>query len=111
MTQLLSVPEPEQKPLWTPKDAAATGTFKFKQFVNSKRELSLETYDELYAWSVTDIESFWADVWEFTGTVSSEQYTQVLESDKTMDQIPRWFLGTKLNYAENILQGMAGCPR
>ncbi|KAJ1824962.1 hypothetical protein LPJ60_000335 [Coemansia sp. RSA 2675] len=111
MTQLLSTSEPEQRPLWTPKDVTATGTFRFKQFVNSKRGLSLETYDDLYAWSVTDIESFWADVWEFTGTVSSEQYTQILESEKAMDQIPKWFIGSKLNYAENVLQGMSDCQR
>ncbi|KAJ2822102.1 hypothetical protein FBU31_004690, partial [Coemansia sp. 'formosensis'] len=69
------------------------------------------TYDDLYAWSVTDIESFWADVWEFTGTVCSEQCTRVLESEKTMDQIPKWFIDSKLNYAENVLQGMSDSSR
>ncbi|KAJ2746647.1 hypothetical protein GGI20_001148 [Coemansia sp. BCRC 34301] len=107
MTQLLVSPESGQEPLWTPNDPTVTSTYKFKQFVNAKRGLSLETYGDLYAWSVTDIESFWADVWEFTGTVSSKQCTRVLESGKTMDQIPKWFLGSRLNYAENILQGMS----
>ncbi|KAJ2474261.1 hypothetical protein GGI02_000237 [Coemansia sp. RSA 2322] len=108
MTQTLFSDSPAQRPLWTPKDPNATGTAKFRQFVNAKRGLSLVTYGDLYAWSVADIEGFWVDVWEFTNTVFSKPYTRVLENEKTMDQIPKWFLGSRLNYAENILRGMEG---
>jgi len=30
--------------------------------------------------------------------------TQVLEENKKMNEIPRWFIGAKLNYAENLLR-------
>ncbi|KAJ1664531.1 hypothetical protein EV178_004044 [Coemansia sp. RSA 1646] len=79
----------------------------FREFVNKKRQLSLATYEELYAWSVTDIEAFWSDVREYTGTVFSKGCTDVLEKDKTMDQVPKWFVGAKLNYTENVLGAMA----
>ncbi|KAJ1955668.1 hypothetical protein EC988_001758, partial [Linderina pennispora] len=36
---------------------------------------------------------------------ASAPYLQVLEPNKTMDQIPKWFEGARLNYAENVLDG------
>ncbi|KAJ1933754.1 hypothetical protein EC988_009017, partial [Linderina pennispora] len=75
-------------PLWTPRDPQLTTTHKFREFVNAKRHLSLATYQDLDQWSVTEIEAFWSDVWEFTGTKASAPYLQVLEPNKTMDQIP-----------------------
>ncbi|KAJ2553565.1 hypothetical protein EV175_002896 [Coemansia sp. RSA 1933] len=79
--------------LWSPKAPEATNTYKFREFVNKKRQLSLATYDDLYVWSITEIEAFWNDVSEFTGTVFSKGCTSVLEKDKTMDQVPKWFIG------------------
>ncbi|KAJ2721967.1 hypothetical protein GGI07_003617 [Coemansia sp. Benny D115] len=97
-----SVDTATPQPLWVPKSPQATNTHKFRRFVNSKRGLALETYDDLYQWSVSDIESFWSDVWEYTGTVSSQPYTQVLEKNKKMDEISRWFIDARLNYTENV---------
>ncbi|KAJ2781670.1 hypothetical protein H4R18_002723 [Coemansia javaensis] len=96
-----------QQPLWTPAAPLATNTHRFRAYVNEKRGLSLETYEDLYAWSVADIEAFWADVWDYTGTRHSAGYTQVLEEGKAMDAVPKWFLGARLNYAENAIGGMA----
>ncbi|KAJ2706717.1 hypothetical protein FB645_001321 [Coemansia sp. IMI 203386] len=90
------------QPLWTPKDPHATNTYKLMSYVNAKRSLSLKTYDEFYAWSVDDVEAFWADVWEYTGTVFSQPYADVLQKNKHMDEIPKWFTGSRLNYAENV---------
>ncbi|KAJ2849700.1 hypothetical protein IWW36_002427 [Coemansia brasiliensis] len=97
------------KPLWSPSSPLSTNTHRFKNFVNSKRGLQLETYEDLYSWSVTDIEAFWADCWEFTGTKYSKPYAQVLESDKPMDQVPKWFVGAMLNYTENVLGDKQDC--
>ncbi|KAJ2785258.1 hypothetical protein GGI15_001978 [Coemansia interrupta] len=101
----------DAQPLWTPKDPSSTNTFKFMRFVNAKRGLTLGTYDELYAWSVSDIKSFWSDVWEYTGTVFSKPYDSVLEKNKPMDEIPKWFVGARLNYAENVLSSIADPQR
>ncbi|KAI7830941.1 acetoacetyl-CoA synthetase-like protein [Kickxella alabastrina] len=111
MTHTSTSSAASQQPLWTPKNPAQTNTHTFRRFVNAKRGLSLETYDELHAWSVDDIESFWSDVWEYTGTVSSRPYSQVLEQGKTMDEIPKWFIGAKLNYTENVFAAVADSQR
>ncbi|ORY53091.1 acetoacetate-CoA ligase [Rhizoclosmatium globosum] len=75
----------------------------FREFVNTKHSLALGSYEELWQWSVTEVEKFWADVWHFTGMVSSQDYTEVLE-DVPMSKIPKWFIGARLNYAENMLR-------
>ncbi|KAI8324965.1 acetoacetate-CoA ligase [Martensiomyces pterosporus] len=99
------------QPLWVPKNPEATNTHKFRQYVNGKRGLNLDTYEDLYTWSVTDIEAFWSDVWDYTGTVYSESYSAVLERGRTMDQIPKWFPGAKFNYAENVLKSVRDSQR
>ncbi|KAJ2081803.1 hypothetical protein H4R24_002067 [Coemansia sp. RSA 988] len=95
-----------EEPLWKPRTPLATTTHRFREFVNSKRGLALDTYEELYTWSVTHIEMFWDDVWEYTGTKHSSDYICTLERDKAMDEIPKWFVGASLNYTENALDGM-----
>ncbi|KAJ2520600.1 hypothetical protein H4217_001941 [Coemansia sp. RSA 1939] len=96
--------------LWSPKSPGTTNTQQFREFVNKKRGLSLVTYADLYAWSVTDIEGFWSDVSEYTRTIFSKCCVSVLEKDKTMDQVPKWFIGAELNYTENVLGTMADNP-
>ncbi len=97
----------EQGPLWEP-DAAlrerATMT-RFMRWVNVREGHSFTGYDELRHWSVTEVERFWAAIWEFHGVRASEPYTRVLDSH-TMPGT-HWFAGAHLNYAENMLLGPA----
>lgn len=60
-------------------------------------------YHELHKWSVDNHAQFWKAVWEFTDIIHSEDFTEIVE-DKSMDQIPKWFKGARLNYAENALR-------
>ncbi|KAJ2161599.1 hypothetical protein GGF46_001369 [Coemansia sp. RSA 552] len=101
----------ESRLLWSPKAPLETATHRFRMFVNEKHGLDLASYEDLYAWSVADIEAFWASVWDYTGTKSSAGYKKVLENDRYMDQIPKWFVGAALNYTENVLGGMADSQR
>jgi acetoacetyl-CoA synthetase len=59
----------------------------------------LGSYDELWRWSVDDLEGFWAAIWEFFGVRG--EYERVLGSR----QMPgaEWFPGARLNYAEHLL--------
>ncbi|KAI8845310.1 hypothetical protein BJ741DRAFT_587588 [Chytriomyces cf. hyalinus JEL632] len=82
---------------------AADSMTQFRQFVNARFNLSFTTYEELRVWSVTEIERFWEAVWYFTDMVASEPFERVLEN-VPMAKIPKWFLGSKLNYAENMLR-------
>eukprot|EP00127_Corallochytrium_limacisporum_P004877 Clim_evm21s191 gene=Clim_evmTU21s191 len=97
--------ETENNPkLWSPKDVENTEIYRFIQFVEKKYDLAIgQDYEKLRQWSVTKIDDFWSAVWEFTGIVSSKPYERVIDTSVKMDDIPVWFEGARLNYAENLL--------
>ncbi|KAM8818179.1 acetoacetyl-CoA synthetase isoform 2-T2 [Rhynchonycteris naso] len=64
----------------------------------------LGNYDELYQWSVESYSDFWAEFWKFSGLVSSRMYDEVVDPSKGVADVPEWFKGSRLNYAENLLQ-------
>lgn len=92
-------------PLWTPgperiKQANMTC---FVDLVNKRHGTQFAAYDELYEWSVENIPDFWAAVWDFVQIKSSRRY------DKVVDDLSRfpgalWFLGARMNFAENLLR-------
>ena len=75
-----------------------------RRLINQKYDLELETYQDLHRWSVEHYDLFWAEVWTFTGILSSEQAELAVDTKIPMNEIPRWFPGAKLNYAENLLR-------
>lgn len=44
----------------------------FIQRINHKYNLDLQTYDDLFKWSIEQIGDFWSEVWGFTGVVASK---------------------------------------
>jgi acetoacetyl-CoA synthetase len=75
----------------------------FISFVNKKYGLKIDSYDELYDWSVEKIPDFWAAMWEFAPIKASRQYDEVVDN---LGRFPgaRWFGGARLNFAENLLR-------
>uniref|UniRef100_A0A452SYE2 Acetoacetyl-CoA synthetase n=1 Tax=Ursus maritimus TaxID=29073 RepID=A0A452SYE2_URSMA len=66
--------------------------------------LFLENYDDLYHWSVESYPDFWAEFWKFSGIVFSRMYDEVVDTSKGIADVPAWFKGSRLNYAENLLR-------
>ena len=64
--------------------------------------LIIHAYDELYDWSVNDIENFWQAVWEFGKFKFSQGYSSIMTNDEMINT--KWFQGAKLNFAENLLR-------
>ena len=60
-------------------------------------------YDELWSWSVANIEEFWASLVDFLGVRFHQRGSTVL----TTHDMPgaRWFPDSTLNYAEHALAG------
>jgi acetoacetyl-CoA synthetase len=58
-------------------------------------------YGALWRWSVSDLDGFWAAVWDFFG-VSAEQPYERIVSSHTMPGA-RWFEGARLSYAAHAL--------
>ena len=46
----------------------------FLDFVRDTRGRDLDGYDELFAWSVSDLEGFWGALWDFFGVRAHAPY-------------------------------------
>jgi acetoacetyl-CoA synthetase len=90
--------------LWTPDPAAAAGTTvaRFMRWLAAERGHAFASYEELRRWSVTDLEGFWAAVWDFFEVRSAQPYERVLSS-RAMPGAA-WFEGSRVNYAEHLLR-------
>jgi acetoacetyl-CoA synthetase len=76
---------------------------RFLNYVKENYEPGAIDYPSLYGWSIKYPESFWPAVWEFCGIRASRLWDSVLEDG---DKMPgtRWFTGSMLNFAENLLR-------
>src|SRR4051812_1136050 len=63
----------------------------------------LKDYDELWRWSTSDLEGFWASIWEFFEVQSDGDFDRVL-AERSMPGA-KWFPGVRLNYAEHLFRG------
>src|SRR4030043_193113 len=94
-----------KKPLWVPSEdkVKSANMTRFIQFVNKKYGKQFKTYDDLFQWSVDSIPDFWGAVWDFTEIKASKKYDQVVDDLKKFPGA-KWFVGAKLNFAENLLR-------
>jgi acetoacetyl-CoA synthetase len=99
----------KRTPLWipSPERARQANLARFSDFVARRHGLSFGSYQDLHKWSVERIGDFWSAMWDFTGIVYSSRF------DKVVDNIAKfpgaeWFLGARLNFAENLLRHRNG---
>src|SRR5437660_5564869 len=64
------------------------------------------SYEELWKWSVTEVEDFWASIWDFFQVRAWRRYERVLSERRVPGT--RWFEGAELNYAEHIFRDKPG---
>jgi acetoacetyl-CoA synthetase len=91
-------------PLWEPSAAERERAemTRFMRFAGERRGQPFAGYDELWRWSVAEVEEFWASIWEFFAVRASMPYERVLDSHEMPGT--RWFSGAELNYGENLLR-------
>jgi acetoacetyl-CoA synthetase len=93
----------EPAPLWEPssEDLDRAELTRYMRWAGERRGRPFADYAELWLWSVSELEDFWASIWEFFGVRASQPYEQVLDTHRMPGA--RWFHGAELNYAENML--------
>jgi acetoacetyl-CoA synthetase len=89
--------------LWSPPaDVRETTQLgRFLDFVRDTRGRDLPGYDELFDWSVSDLEGFWGSVWDYFEVKAHTPYERVLGA--TAMPGAEWFTGATLNYAEHMV--------
>ncbi|MEA2413156.1 MAG: acetoacetyl-CoA synthetase [Thermoleophilaceae bacterium] len=96
------------EPLWEPTDerrerAAIT---RYARWLRDGRGVAVDPdgdYNELWQWSVDNLDEFWASIWDFFEVEASQPYERVL-GDRSMPGA-EWFPGTRLNYAQHVFRG------
>ncbi len=74
---------------------------RYIEWLRTERGLDFPGYDELWRWSVSDIEGFWASIWDYFGVRAHTPYERVLGSREMPGA--EWFPGATLNFAEHML--------
>jgi acetoacetyl-CoA synthetase len=86
--------------LWEPPERLLSDS-KMARYMSAR---GVESYDELWRWSIDDVEGFWRSIWDLYEV--GPQVERVLESAEMPGA--RWFPGTHLNYAEQLFRGGRG---
>jgi len=91
--------------LWQPSEAFANNS-NVSQYILWLKErgiVDVADYHQLWDWSVSDIEAFWASLWDYFDIISDTPYEKVTDS---LDMKPgnNWFVGSRVNLAEHILR-------
>lgn len=91
--------------LWQPDEGRMKNSqmYEFLNLIDKKYHLQESNYAALHQWSVENIADFWMEFWDYAQILSSHQYSQVVDDPSKMPGA-KWFTGTKLNFAENLLQ-------
>ncbi|EPQ59247.1 acetoacetyl-CoA synthetase [Gloeophyllum trabeum ATCC 11539] len=89
--------------LYKPERPQETRTFQLLKLVNRKYALQLESYHDLYRWSVAHIDEFWSTVWDETEIIGHKG-AHVVDNSALPATNPPWFVEAKLNWAENVLR-------
>lgn len=91
-------------PLWVPSEEVKqqANVTHYMQWLAKEKGLNLTTREELWQWSVSDQDAFWASVWDYFHIQASHPYTAVL-AKRTMPGA-QWFSGATLNYAEHVFR-------
>ncbi len=90
--------------LWEPSPAVKeqAGLTHYMGWLEENYGLKFETFPELWRWSVTEIEQFWESIWDYFEIKASTPYSTVLAGRKMPGA--EWFVGSKLNYTENVFR-------
>jgi acetoacetyl-CoA synthetase len=91
-------------PLWEPSVAMQqqANMTHYMQWLEQTQGLHFQTREEVWQWSVTHLEDFWASIWDFFHVQASHPYQKVL----TTHTMPgaSWFPEARLNYAEHVFR-------
>jgi acetoacetyl-CoA synthetase len=111
----------EATPLWTPSREAIARSH-LRHFADQvERSVGVKAYDgnsldyeRLYEWSIEHPEQLWPELWRYFGIIAEDRpgkdpWDDVVVGLERMappepKRGPRWFLGARINFAENLLR-------
>jgi acetoacetyl-CoA synthetase len=100
----------EPEPLWAPSEEriARSKLTAYQRWLADTKGLGFAGYQELWDWSVSDLDAFWRSIWEFFEVGEGEASAPGL-AERRMPGA-RWFPEARLNHAELALRRRDGHP-
>ena len=74
----------------------------YRSWLKEQKGLSFETYEEMWQWSVSDVEAFWESIWHYRDVQSPTPYECVLCEDNMPGAV--WFKGARVNLAQQAFR-------
>ena len=90
--------------LWKCSDSKLkdSNLFKFESFLNKKYSIDYQNdYEQLWKWSINNIEEFWKSIWEFSNVKG--KLGKKLFQPSSIFYKNEFLPDSKLNFAENLL--------
>jgi acetoacetyl-CoA synthetase len=90
--------------LWEPSESFKDESLiaEYMRWLAEAQACSFESYEELWRWSVNDLDAFWTSIVDFFGVQFQSPANSVLASREMPGA--RWFEGAQLNYAQNVFR-------
>jgi acetoacetyl-CoA synthetase len=100
----------EAKVIWQPPADVRTSSNvgRYLTWLQEHRGLAFATYEDLWRWSVDDLDAFWSSVWSFFDVQATPPYEAVLRHPEMPGTT--WFPGSTLNYAAHALATTGAAP-
>jgi acetoacetyl-CoA synthetase len=74
----------------------------YQEWLATHRGLTFKNYNELWRWSVTDLEAFWRSIWAYDAIESPTPFEAALCVDRMPGAV--WFKGAQVNYARHVFR-------
>jgi len=93
-----------QQPLWQPTEQQIAGAniTGFMQRAARYCGQPIDNYEDLWRWSIDDVEGFWSLLWSYGSVLGDRSAGVVVNADRMVDA--KWFPLAHLNYAQNLLR-------
>ncbi len=94
----------EPRLLWKPSAGriANSRLTHYLDWLARERQHAFLDYQQLWQWSIDDLEGFWLSLWEYFGVKHSQPFDEVLSTHAMPGA--KWFTGTRLNLAEQLFR-------
>lgn len=90
--------------LWSPTadQVKSSRLAKYQAWLSEHKNIQTRSYDELWRWSIDDLDGFWQSIWEYFDVLADGSCQPVLGQRQMPNA--QWFPNSRLNYAEHIFR-------
>ncbi len=94
----------DTQPLWTPsrQRVESAHVTHFARAASADWNQPLDSYTDLYRWSVEESARFWQSLWKFAAVRGTMGTRALIDAERMPGA--RWFPDAQLNFAENLLR-------